>query len=188
MSTPTEAPKSNVPENEIRISPQTQVLRGVTRVKEAFKKFDNVTLTGINTGISRVLLITEIIKLKIPNLHQYNLIETIKTEKHEENEEKTDDNPRYSTRFKVELHKKQLPSPPKNSFYQAPYTEEEVKKISSVNPPEKRPGTVRGGRGRFFGRGRKGDGRGRGRGEGRGRGRGDARGGKKKQDIEGLNK
>ena len=176
MSTPTEAPKSNVPENEIRISPQTQVLRGVTRVEEAFKKFDNVTLTGINTGISRVLLITEIIKLKIPNLHQYNLIETIKTEKHEENEEKTDDNPRYSTRFKVELHKKQLPSPPKNSFYQAPYTEEEVKKISSVKPPERRPVTARGGRGGFSGRGRRVEGRGRGRGEGRGRGRGEGRG------------
>ena len=130
MSTPSEVPKSNVPENEIRISGQTPVLRGVSRVEEAFKKFDNVTLTGINSGISKVLLITEIIKLKVPNLHQYNLIETIKTERHEENEEnKSDDNPRFSTRFKVELHKKQLSTPPKNSFYEAPYTEDEVKKI-----------------------------------------------------------
>ena len=208
MSTPSEVPKSNVPENEIRISGQTPVLRGVSRVEEAFKKFDNVTLTGINSGISKVLLITEIIKLKVPNLHQYNLIETIKTERHEENEEnKSDDNPRFSTRFKVELHKKQLSTPPKNSFYEAPYTEDEVKKISSVNPPErKRPITTRGrggfggrgrGRGRGEGRGGRGDGRGRGRGgrgdvrgrgrgdrprttrgEGRGRGRGEHRGGR----------
>ena len=187
MSTPSEVPKSNVPENEIRISGQTPVLKGVSRVEEAFKKFDNVTLTGINTGISKVLLITEIIKLKVPNLHQYNLIETIKTERHEENEEsKTDDNPRFSTRFKVELHKKQLSTPPKNSFYEAPYTEDEVKKISSVNPPERRRpmttkgrggfGRGRGRGGRGEGRGGRGDGRGRGRGgrgEGRGRGRGD---------------
>ena len=80
MSTKPEAPKSNAPENEIRVSGKTQVLKGLERVEEAFKKFDNVILTGINSGISKVLLITEIVKLKIPNLHQYNLIETIKTE------------------------------------------------------------------------------------------------------------
>ena len=176
MSTPSDANKSNVPENEIRVSYQTPVLKGVERVEDALKKFDNVTLTGINSGISRVLLITEIIKLKVPNLHQYNLIETIKTEKHEEdNEDKSDDNPRYSTRFKVELHKKKLESVPKGAFYEAPYTEDEVKKISSVKPPERkgRPMTARGGRG--FYRGGRGEGRGgRGRGEGRG-GRGEGR-------------
>ena len=179
MSIPSDANKSNVPENEIRVSYQTPVLKGVERVEDALKKFDNVTLTGINSGISRVLLITEIIKLKVPNLHQYNLIETIKTEKHEEdNEDKSDDNPRYSTRFKVELHKKKLESVPKGAFYEAPYTEDEVKKISSVKPPERkgRPMTARGGRG--FYRGGRGEGRGRGgrgRGEGRGRGRGEGR-------------
>ena len=174
MSTPSDANKSNVPENEIRVSYQTPVLKGVERVEDALKKFDNVTLTGINSGISRVLLITEIIKLKVPNLHQYNLIETIKTEKHEEdNEDKSDDNPRYSTRFKVELHKKKLESVPKGAFYEAPYTEDEVKKISSVKPPERkgRPMTARGGRG--FYRGGRGEGRGRG-----GRGRGEGRGGR----------
>ena len=181
MSIPSDANKSNVPENEIRVSYQTPVLKGVERVEDALKKFDNVTLTGINSGISRVLLITEIIKLKVPNLHQYNLIETIKTEKHEEdNEDKSDDNPRFSTRFKVELHKKKLESVPKGAFYEAPYTEEEVKKISSVKPPERkgRPMTGRGGRGGrgFFGGRGEGRGRGgRGRGEGRGRGRGEGR-------------
>ena len=126
MSTQPEPPKSNVPENEIRVSYQTPVLRGVDRVVDAFKKFDNVTLTGINSGISKVLLITEIVKLKVPDLHQYNLIETIKTEKHEEdNEDQADDNPRYSTRFKVELHKNKLSSVPKGAFYEAPYTKEE---------------------------------------------------------------
>ena len=123
MSTQPEAQRSNsnVPENEIRVSGQSNILKGVGRVEEAFKKFDNVTLTGINSGISKVLLITEIVKLKVPNLHQYNLIETIKTERHEEDhEDQADDNPRFSTRFKVELHKTKLESVPKGSFYEAP--------------------------------------------------------------------
>ena len=200
MTTQPEAQRNNVPENEIRVSNQTHVLKGVSRVEEAFKKFDHVIISGINTGISKVLLITEIVKLKVPDLHQYNLIETIKTEKHEEdNEDKTDDNPRYSTRFKVELHKNKLSSIPKGSFYEAPYTKEEVEKISSVKPPERkgrpqtsgprgggyynrgrgegrgrgrggdRPRTTRGGEGR--GRGGRGEHRGRGEGRGRGRGR-----------------
>ena len=171
MSTTTkEKPKSDAPENEIRVSGRTNVLSGVERVEEAFKKFENVTISGINDGISKVLLITEIVKLKIKDLHQYNLIETITREVHEENkEQESDEHPRYLTRFKVELYKSKLATPPKGAFYEAPYTEEEITKIKEVKPPE-------GGR-PFTGRGR-GRGRGRGglRGEGRGRGRGGTRG------------
>ena len=194
MSTAQERPKttSNAPENEIRVSGRSNVLHSVERVEEAFKKFDNVTLSGINEGISKVLLITEIAKLKIKGLHQYNLIETIKKEMKEENqEEESDERPRFLTRFKVELYKKKLDTPPKDAFYEAPYTEEEIKKIAEVKPPEGgRPNTGgprgrgrggRGGRGRGRGRGGpRGEGRGRGgpRGEGRGRGgpRGEGRG------------
>ena len=175
--------KSDAPENEIRISGRTNVLGGVERVEEAFKKFDNVVLSGINDGISKVLLITEIVKLKITDLHQYNLIETITRQAHEENKEQqeSDEHPKYLTRFKVELYKKKLDKPPEKSFYEAPYTEEEIKKIKEVKPQDQkdRPNTGRGrGRGRGGPRGR-GDGRGRGRGgrgEGRGRGRGAPRG------------
>ena len=193
MSTTTkEKPKSDAPENEIRVSGRTNVLSGVERVEEAFKKFENVTISGINDGISKVLLITEIVKLKIKDLHQYNLIETITREVHEENkEQESDEHPRYLTRFKVELYKSKLATPPKGAFYEAPYTEEEITKIKEVKPPEGgRPFT---GRGRGRGRGRggpRGEGRGRGgrggpRGEGRpntarggrgGRGRGGPRG------------
>ena len=193
-----EKPKSDAPENEIRVSGRTNVLSGVERVEDAFKKFDNVTISGINDGISRVLLITEIVKLKIKDLHQYNLIETITNKVHEENKEQdTDEHPRYLTRFKVELHKNKLSTPPKGAFYEAPYTEEQITKIKEVKPPEggNRPFTSRGGRGRG-GRGRgprggRGEGRGRGGprgGEGRdrpntarggrGRGRGGPRGGR----------
>ena len=183
-----EKPKSDAPENEIRVSGRTNVLSGVERVEDAFKKFDNVTISGINDGISRVLLITEIVKLKIKDLHQYNLIETITNKVHEENKEQdTDEHPRYLTRFKVELHKNKLSTPPKGAFYEAPYTEEQITKIKEVKPPEggNRPFTSRGGRGRG-GRGRgprggRGEGRGRGGprgGRGEGRGRGGPRGGR----------
>ena len=175
MSTTTkEKPKSDAPENEIRVSSRTNVINGVERVEEAFKKFDNVTLSGINDGISNVLLITEIIKLKITNLHQYNLIETITREVHEENKEKeSDEHPKYLTRFKVELYKNKLPTPPKGAFYEAPYTEEQITKIKEVKPPERPQRPQTGGRGRGRGRGRGGP-RGEGRG-GRGRGRGEGR-------------
>ena len=172
-----EKPKSTTPENEVRVSAKTNVLGAVDRIVKVFETFDNVVLSGINTGISKVLLITEIIKLKVPDLHQYNLIETITREVHEEDKkEESNENPRYLTRFKVELYKKKLSSEPKGSFYEAPYTAEQVKKISEVKAPERsegdRPRTTRGrGRGRGGNRGNF-RGRGEGRGEGRGRGRG----------------
>ena len=178
MSTAQERPKttSNAPENEIRVSGRSNVLHSVERVEEAFKKFDNVTLSGINEGISKVLLITEIAKLKIKGLHQYNLIETIKKEMKEENqEEESDERPRFLTRFKVELYKNKLDKPPKDSFYEAPYTEEQITKIKEVKPSEGRGDRPNTGRGRGRG-GPRGDGRGRGRGRGRGGQRGDGRG------------
>lgn len=174
MSTTTkEKPKSDAPENEIRVSGRTNVLNGVERVEEAFKKFENVTISGINEGISKVLLITEIVKLKIKDLHQYNLIETITRKVHEENKEQdSDEHLRYSTKFKVELYKSKLETPPKGAFYEAPYTEEEITKIKEVKPQEggNRPRTGRG-RGRGRGRGPRGEGRGRGGRGGRGEGR-----------------
>ena len=188
-----EKSQSNTPENEVRVSGRTNVLGAVDRIVKVFEKFDHVVLSGINTGISKVLLITEIIKLKVPDLHQYNLIETITREMHEEDKkEESQENPRYLTRFKVELYKTKLASEPKGAFYEAPYTAEQVKKISEVKAPERsendRPHTARGGRGRGRGgfRGGRGEGRG-GRGEGRGRGRGrggprSARGGKDRND------
>ena len=79
--------KQTVPENEIRVTSRTSIIPAVNRVEEAFKKFDNVTLSGWNEGISKVLLITEIVKLKVKELHQYNTIETITKEIHEEDKE-----------------------------------------------------------------------------------------------------
>jgi len=163
-----------VPENELRITYKTSIPFGVKRIEEILNKFDHITLSGMNSVISKVLLLTEITKLKIHGLHQYNLLETITMELKEENKEKDpDQKAKYLTRFKVELYKEKPSTAPKG-FYEAPYTEEEIKKISEVKPPESRGEGDERGRGRGFrGRGRRG---GRGRGRFRGGGRGERRG------------
>ena len=159
-----------VPENELRITYKTSIPFGVKRIEEILTKFDHITLSGMNSVISKVLLLTEITKLKIHGLHQYNLLETITMELKEENKENDpDQKAKYLTRFKVELYKEKPSTAPKG-FYEAPYTEEEIKKISEVKPPETRGEGEERGRGRGF----RGGGRGERRGDrGRGRPRGD---------------
>ena len=201
MTTPTQEPRqNNGPENEVRVSGKTNVFRAISRIEEALKKYDHIVLSGINTGISKVLLITEISKIKFPGLHQYNLIETITMEMKDDEKDEVDSQ-KFLTRFKVELHKNKPSNPPKG-FYQAPYTEEELKKINEAKANDdgdrERPRTGRPGfrgRGGFRG-GRRGDrrddfrqrggnfrGRGRDdRGGNRGRGRGDRRGGRGRDD------
>ena len=163
-----------VPENEMRLTYKTSIPFAVKRIEEILNKFDHITLSGMNSVISKVLLLTEITKLKIHGLHQYNLLETITMELKEENKENDpDQKAKYLTRFKVELYKEKPSTAPKG-FYEAPYTEEEIKKISEVKPPETRGEGEERGRGRGFrGRGRRGRGRGRFRGGGRGERRGD---------------
>ena len=127
MTTPTQEPRqNNGTENEVRVSGKTNVFRAISRIEEALKKYDHIVLSGINTGISKVLLITEISKIKFPGLHQYNLIETITMEMKDDEKDEVDSQ-KFLTRFKVELHKNKPSNPPKG-FYQAPYTEEELKK------------------------------------------------------------
>ena len=192
MSTP--APeKHQGPENEIRVSFKTNVIKAVSRIDEVFKTFDHIIISGINSGISKVLIITEIAKLKYPGIHQYNLVETITMEMKEENkddkeEKDTTENQRYSTRFKVELYKEKPKTAPKG-FYQETYTTEQAKELSEIKTPEgeeRRPRgafrgrATRGARGRgSFHQGERGSDRGRGgRGRGRGGNRGDRRGGR----------
>ena len=103
-----------VPENEMRITFKTPIPVAVKRIEEILGKFDHITLSGMNSVISKVLLLTEITKLKIHGLHQYNLIETITMELKEENKENDpDQKARYLTRFKVELYKEKPSTAPK---------------------------------------------------------------------------
>ena len=177
MTTPQEQDnKPQIPENEIRVGGRTSVFNTIARIEEVFKKFDNIVISGLNEGISKVLLITEITRLKFEGLHQYNLIETITTEmRDEERGQGKEERKRYMTRFKVELYKKKPTSAPQG-FYEAPYTAEEFKKLGEIKNQEsqdreQRRGGERG-RGGYRGRGRGGN-----RGGFRGRGRGGERGG-----------
>ena len=169
MTTPQEQDnKPQIPENEIRVGGRTSVFNTIARIEEVFKKFDNIVISGLNEGISKVLLITEITRLKFEGLHQYNLIETITTEmRDEERGQGEEERKRYMTRFKVELYKKKPTSAPQG-FYEAPYTAEEFKKLGEIKNQESQDGEQR--RGGYRGRGRGGN-------RGGFRGRGGERGG-----------
>jgi len=183
--------KDNSPENLIKITFKTKIVTVIERIEELLKSHDKVILSAINSGISNLVLITEIAKVKLGDLHQVNSLETLKSPSNND-----DNRERISTRFKVELSKTKI-TPSSGSFYQAPYTKEEIDAIASVknedrsNDENREEGGYRGRgfRGGFRGRGR-GDGyRGRGRGDGegfRGRGRGDGFRGRGRGDGEGF--
>jgi len=67
MNTEKETPQhnSNQPENVIFVSFKTNVLKAVERAVEALKTHENVVLSGLNTGITKLIIIAEIIKLKV---------------------------------------------------------------------------------------------------------------------------
>jgi hypothetical protein len=138
------------PENEIRVSFKTDVLRAVERAAEAFKTNEVVKFSAINTGISKLILIVEITKIKIEALHQINHLETLTKEK-----EDSEGKPRtsYLTAFKVELWNKK-PTVPAGYIYQAPYTKEHIEAVKAVKSEVREQSSFRGGRGGRGGRGR----------------------------------
>lgn len=163
--------KDNSPENLIKITFKTKIVSVIERIEELLKTHDTVILSAINSGISNLVLITEIAKVKLGDLHQINSLETLKSPSNND-----DNRERISTRFKVELSKTKV-TPQAGSFYQAPYTKEQIAEISSVKNEERNNDEHReegGYRGRGFRGGFRGRGEGfRGRGEGfRGRGEG----------------
>merc|ERR1712032_1517519 len=117
------------------------------RIEKAFETFDHVKLSGINSGISKLIVILEITKVKLENLHQINLVETLTSESNDGS-----DRQRYSTAYRAELHKAKPKSIPTGYFYQAPYSKEHIEAVKAVKVQtdnnEDRP------RGEFRGRGR----------------------------------
>ena len=67
------------PNNEIKISELTDVHETIDFIMELFtkKNYDTIIISGLNKAIKKVVLITEIIKSKIPGLHQLNEINSI---------------------------------------------------------------------------------------------------------------
>ena len=67
------------PNNEIKISELTDVHETIDFIFELFtkKNYQTIIISGLNKAIKKVVLITEIIKSKIPGLHQLNEINSI---------------------------------------------------------------------------------------------------------------
>ena len=67
------------PNNEIKISELTDVHETIDFIMELFtkKNYETLIISGLNKAIKKVVLITEIIKSKIPGLHQLNEINSI---------------------------------------------------------------------------------------------------------------
>ena len=138
---------NRTPENEIRVTPGTNIERAVSRVEEALKTYDKILFSAINAGIPNLVFIVEICKVKLGGLHQANIIETLKSSSKSQDGTNVDGKERISTRFRIELTKSK-PVLEKGAFYQAPYSEETVKEIMEVKS-EQREGGYRGGRGGF---------------------------------------
>ena len=64
------------PNNEIKISELTDVHETIDFIMELLtkKNYETIVISGLNKAIKKVVLITEIIKSKIPGLHQINEI------------------------------------------------------------------------------------------------------------------
>ena len=64
------------PDNEIKISENTDVHETIDFVMNLFtnKNYETIIISGLNKAIKKVVLIVEIIKIKIPGLHQINEI------------------------------------------------------------------------------------------------------------------
>ena len=60
------------PNNEIKISENTDVHETIDFIMNLFnyKNYDTIIISGLNKAIKKVVLIAEIIKTKIPGLHQ----------------------------------------------------------------------------------------------------------------------
>ena len=64
------------PNNEIKISEYTDVHETINFIMDLFtnKSYNTIIICGLNKAIRKVVLITEIIKAKIPGLYQLNEI------------------------------------------------------------------------------------------------------------------
>jgi DNA-binding protein len=63
--------------NVIKISHDTKVKSAINFVLETLKHRENILICGLSLAISKVILIAEIVKNKIGNLHQINNIDCL---------------------------------------------------------------------------------------------------------------
>jgi DNA-binding protein len=65
--------------NEIRVSLKTNLRKVTNYIISLFedKQFDSVYICGLNKAINKIVLIAEIVKLHVGNLHQTNKIDSL---------------------------------------------------------------------------------------------------------------
>lgn len=79
------------PNNEIKIGENTDVYETINFIYDLFlkKNYKTIYISGLNKAIKKVVLITEIIKSKIPGLYQITDINSIESLNNEINNENT---------------------------------------------------------------------------------------------------
>lgn len=115
----------------IKISLDTNVKSVISYIIEYFQNDNNDTiyLTGLNLAISKVILIAEIVKIKIRNLHQINNMDCLITDNSNKvNKENDEGDLKRIPKFEIILTKKE---PLVKGFgYQNPLTDEEIRILS----------------------------------------------------------
>jgi hypothetical protein len=108
-------------ENLVKISLKTDLRKILAYVQYLLKKkeLDFVVLSGLDRAIKRVIVVAEIMKVKMPNLHQVNVIDHV-IFKNNEGEVFLP---------KMEITLSHLEPAIKTYGYQAPYTNDQLKNI-----------------------------------------------------------
>jgi len=152
---------SDIKENEIRITTQGKMRNYISYATNLLtdqnKKYNEIVLKAMGRAINKTVTIAEIIKRRIPGLHQITQIDSTDiTDVWEPLEEGLDrlETTRHVSSIQITLSTS--PLDPNNLGYQPPLPNDQVKPITLGERPRNPRG--RGGRGRFPTRG----GRGRG--------------------------
>lgn len=117
----------------IKISLDTNVKNTISHIIEYFEneeeENDTIYLTGLNLAISKVILIAEIVKIKIKNLHQINNMDCLIVDNSLKiNKEADEGDIKRVPKFEIILTKKEPLE--KGSGYQRPLNEDEIKILS----------------------------------------------------------
>jgi len=93
------------PNNEIKISELTDVHETIDFIFELFtkKNYQTIIISGLNKAIKKVVLITEIIKSKIPGLHQINEINSLYKQNNNEINDNEINNENAMPRMSIKL-------------------------------------------------------------------------------------
>ena len=120
------------PNNEIKISELTDVHETIDFIMELLtkKNYETIIISGLNKAIKKVVLITEIIKSKIPGLHQINEINSIYKQSND-NKNKEFNNENAMPRMSIKLtFIEPSPEEKNNMGYQRPLNAIEASMIS----------------------------------------------------------